>query len=181
MLHLWTHFKTTWRSADTGRWTSSWTDLVPKSYGCTTSELNWISPHTVEGWWLGADTPGEYQTLVILGAGRIDGAKSDWPRLSRDVPRRFAQYLNWRNGVALRQCNKLIHFPWNVKERCVVLLRAVCHVLCTAGAILDMLQVIKWLVVAHANNGCTPIVKACQTCRLICTCPTNHGPRGSYN
>ena len=35
-------------------------NLVPKSYGCTTSELNWISSYTVEGWWIGAAVSGEY-------------------------------------------------------------------------------------------------------------------------
>jgi len=30
--------------------------------------------------------------------------------MSRDVPHRFAQYLNWHNGVALRLCNVYLYF-----------------------------------------------------------------------
>ena len=37
----------------------SWTNLVPKSYGCTTSELMY-EHYAVEVWRLGAAAPGEY-------------------------------------------------------------------------------------------------------------------------
>ena len=46
MLHLWIRSKTTWRSVESERWTSLWTKLVPKSYGCT----RWRAKHEHITW-----------------------------------------------------------------------------------------------------------------------------------
>ena len=85
-----------------GRWTSSWTNSVPKSYGCTRGRVDFY--YSVEARRLGAAAPGKYLVSITFRCSRnlfkryhhitLSHFESVNGSITRDVSHIFVCYIS---------------------------------------------------------------------------------------